>query len=1100
MGKVLGIEMNGQEAEVLKKIVDLEVKDIDQMILSWNIRGLGRQEKKGKIRKILKARNVDVVFLQETKKSAVAEKEVRTLWARNKMDFLAVDSKGLAGGLLCIWDPECVFGVSCGDHLIKLRREFPNPWCLCGDFNEIKSIGERKGCIRRDKGMREFIDFIDKCEVQDMPLLGRKYTWCNSLAGEKWSRIDRVLVDPQWLEVFNLKLWGLPRLISDHCPLLLMEDDRDWGPKPFRVINAWSLHPSFPAFVEKLKEAEEELHHLDLSAESRDLDNSEKDRRRVIRDQVWRLSRMVEWLWLQKSRLNWNLKGDRNTKFFHVVTKSRQSRNEISSISVENVLYEDPAQVRKAAFDHFRNQFKEDWRSRPKLGGQFKSILDCPGFDSLEVAFSEEEIKAAVKGCDGNKAPGPDGFNLSFFQKFWKFLKSDLLLGDYRPISLVGSVYKVLAKVLASRLKGVLPHIISTAQSAFIGGRNILDGILIANEIVDGWRKSKMRGVIIKLDFEKAFDSVNWCYLSSMVLNFGFGVKWISWIKECISTAKLSVLVNGSPTEEFPPQKGFRQGDPLSPFLFNIAAEGLNILMSRAQQHGLIKGVNVGSSEVLLTHLQFADDSILFCEAEEMEVCNIKRVLRCFEVISGLRINYHKSLVCGVNVPEESLSEFAARLHCQPKTLPLKYLGLPLGANPNKKSTWKPVLDKVRSRLAGWKRKLLSSSGRLTLLKSVSSALPMFYLSLFKMPVGIAREFDKLQANFLWGGSESKKPIHLVKWDDITKNVKQGGLGVRRVRLVNDCMLLKWWWRFGSEKDALWRKIICSKYNLDVNSWSPSSFPSSRLSCVWKGIISIPERRNSLMVFYLNNVHIKVGDGNRTFFWKDIWCSNSSLKDEFPTLHRLDVNKEETLRSIYDRRVHSGAWNFQFRRRLYKWEEREVSRLNLLLASASAPCSVLEDKLVWLVEGSGLFSVSSAYNNKIDSLSPSLISCKFVWNSFAPPKVQFFCWLAWRNRIKSADFLQKIGVIQANAPAACVFCNSEPESSTHLLLHCYFAWKVWADMMDWWELKGAIPGSVEGILHWWAGVSLNRKEKWIWKLLSLSLCAGGMLLSSGLLG
>ncbi|KAL7181638.1 hypothetical protein ACSBR1_040519 [Camellia fascicularis] len=256
-------------------------------MLSWNIRGTGRQEKRGKIRNILKERNVDVAFFQETKKSVVADKDVRAMWARNKMEYTAVDSEGLAGGLLCIWDPEvfqlkdccctrrfillsgtlfnsfdCVLlniyapnevgnRAKLWDCLLKLKGEFPNPWCLCGDFNEIKSVGERKGCFRRDKGMREFNEFIEQCEVNDIPLLGRKYTWCNSITGDKWSRIDRVLVDPKWFEVFNLKLWGLPRLISDHCPLLLMEDERDWGPKPFRIINAWSLHPCFPAFVEK---------------------------------------------------------------------------------------------------------------------------------------------------------------------------------------------------------------------------------------------------------------------------------------------------------------------------------------------------------------------------------------------------------------------------------------------------------------------------------------------------------------------------------------------------------------------------------------------------------------------------------------------------------------------------------------------------------------------------------------------------------------------------------------------------------------------------------------------------------------------------------
>ena len=294
----------------------------------------------------------------------------------------------------------------------------------------------------------------------------------------------------------------------------------------------------------------------------------------------------------------------------------------------------------------------------------------------------------------------------------------------------MGAVYKILAKVLSSRLKRVLPQIIRDTQSAFTGGRNILDGVLIANEVVDGWRKTKKRGLIIKIDFENAFDSVKWCFLSSMLFYFGLGAKWISWVKECVTTAKLSVLVNGSPTEEFCPQKGLRQGDPLSPFLFNVAVEGLNILMSRAQQLGLIKGVTIGSNGVQLTHLQFADDSILFSEAKEMEVCNIKRVLRCFELISGLKINYHKSQVCGINVPEESLSSFALKLHCKSKALPLKYLGLPLGANPNKKATWKPVLDKIKIRLACWKRKLLSLSGRLTLIKSVTSALPTYYLSL----------------------------------------------------------------------------------------------------------------------------------------------------------------------------------------------------------------------------------------------------------------------------------------------------------------------------------------------------------------------------------
>ncbi|XP_028083443.1 uncharacterized protein LOC114284694 [Camellia sinensis] len=236
---------------------------------------------------MMKAKGVDIALFQETKKASMLEKGVGELWGRERMDFMTVDAEGTASGLLCIWDPGVlqVSGCYCSrrfillsgtlffsfdcvivnlyapnevgqrgklwETLLKLNEEFPNPWCLGGDFNEIRSIGERKGCSRRDKGMKELNEFIDKSEVNDLPLLGRRYTWCNSREGEKWSRIDRVLVEPKWLESFNLKLWGLPIALSDHSPLLLMESERDWGPRPFRFLNAWTLHPNFSPFVEK---------------------------------------------------------------------------------------------------------------------------------------------------------------------------------------------------------------------------------------------------------------------------------------------------------------------------------------------------------------------------------------------------------------------------------------------------------------------------------------------------------------------------------------------------------------------------------------------------------------------------------------------------------------------------------------------------------------------------------------------------------------------------------------------------------------------------------------------------------------------------------
>lgn len=205
---------------------------------------------------------------------------------------------------------------------------------------------------------------------------------------------------------------------------------------------------------------------------------------------------------------------------------------------------------------------------------------------------------------------------------------------------------------------------------------------------MDWWKKYKKKGIILKLDFEKAYDSINKNYLWSLLTNFGFGDLWVSCMQKCVTTAIISILVNGSLTNEFSPSKGLRQGDPLSPFLFNIAAEGLTMLLVRAKEMGLIKGVSVGQSEFLITHLQFADDTLLFCEAEEVELVTIKRILRCFEIISGFKINFHKSVLCGIGIDETLSQAFATKLKCKCLKLPIKYLGLPLRVNTKRSKSW----------------------------------------------------------------------------------------------------------------------------------------------------------------------------------------------------------------------------------------------------------------------------------------------------------------------------------------------------------------------------------------------------------------------------
>ncbi|MCH96329.1 LINE-1 reverse transcriptase like [Trifolium medium] len=205
------------------------------------------------------------------------------------------------------------------------------------------------------------------------------------------------------------------------------------------------------------------------------------------------------------------------------------------------------------------------------------------------------------------------------------------------------------ARSRIDRLKGVIRKLISTCQTAFVPGRQILDGVVVVNELIDLAKRRRDKALLLKVDFEKAYDSVNWKYLNFVLRKMKFPTKWMEWMKACIFTSSMSILVNGSPTEDFVVGKGLRQGDPLSPFLFLLAAEGLTRLTHKAVEIGTFKGFKV-SEELKYDILQFADDTILIGEGSWDNLWSIKTILRSFEMVSGLKVNFFKSKLYGLNM------------------------------------------------------------------------------------------------------------------------------------------------------------------------------------------------------------------------------------------------------------------------------------------------------------------------------------------------------------------------------------------------------------------------------------------------------------------
>lgn len=256
---------------------------------------------------------------------------------------------------------------------------------------------------------------------------------------------------------------------------------------------------------------------LDQQSKARNLSNEEIQERKEIQSELWNWLRRRESYWAQNSRARWLKEGDKNTKFFHTLATMRKRKNSIESIPVGNTISDDPLIIKEEAVKFFQKIFKEDHHQRPTFQGlNFSTLTDFQG-NQLTEKFSPEEIDAAVASCDGSKSSGPDGLNFNFVKSSWDVIKSDVYkivmefwesgriprgcntsfialipkndnpsgFKEYRPISMVGFVYKIITKILARRLQCVMDSLVGAHQSSFIKGRQILDGVFIVSELID---------------------------------------------------------------------------------------------------------------------------------------------------------------------------------------------------------------------------------------------------------------------------------------------------------------------------------------------------------------------------------------------------------------------------------------------------------------------------------------------------------------------------------------------------------------------------------------------------------------------------------------
>ncbi|GJY96095.1 RNA-directed DNA polymerase, eukaryota, reverse transcriptase zinc-binding domain protein, partial [Tanacetum coccineum] len=317
-----------------------------------------------------------------------------------------------------------------------------------------------------------------------------------------------------------------------------------------------------------------------------------------------------------------------------------------------------------------------------------------------------------------------------------------------------------------------------------------------------------------------AYDSVRWDYLDDVLRKFGFGEKWCGWIQECLRSSWGSVLVNGSPTEEFQFFKGLKQGDPLSPFIFILVMESLHISFKRVVDAGMFNGI-VLNSVMHLSHMFYADDAV---------------------------INLSKSKLLGVVVSEDRVVQAANRIGCGVLKAPFAYLGSKVGGNMSRIKSWDEIVDKMVDRLSKWKMKTLSIGGRLTLLKAVLGSMPIYHMSIFKVPMKVLQRMESIRSR--------KVALVFLVYMRLIELLCVNGIG--GLQLKRTC--------YGSGfkvgYKSIWRSILQEVETLKIKGIQLNNFKQKKLAY-----------------------------GAGTYFWEDLWHGDMVLKQRYSRLYALEMKK-----------------------------------------------------------------------------------------------------------------------------------------------------------------------------------------------------------------
>ncbi|KAJ0954856.1 putative RNA-directed DNA polymerase [Helianthus annuus] len=934
--------------------------------------------------------------------------------------------------------------------------------------------------------MEDLRDCCSNICIEDLPATGMKYTWNKSPGKSDGllKKLDRVMSNEEFMNIFSDAITKfLPFFHSDHSPALVsIKGLKFWQPRAFKFMNFLAYKTQFIpivsnvwqnkirgcymySVVKKLKDLKKPLrklgkeqgnltekvrklsYELGLVQEAMVKDPHNQDIRDEEAGYVSALKRAMvdEEIFLQqKAKVGWLKAGDQNSAYFHKAVKGRQNKSRINSILDKEGKFVEGQLVGDAFVKHF-----ESFMGR---NVEVQCIRDP---SSLISTRTDEEVKNAIFDIDDNKAPGPDGYSSKFFKSAWPIVGKEVCLAvkeffhngkllsevnatiislvpkcvnprsvtDFRPIACCNVLYKCITKIICNRIKDHLSLIVSECQSAFIPGRQISDNILLTQELLRNYHlKRREARITMKIDLQKAYDTVNHGFLEQCLKMFGFHPCMVSWIMTCIRSAAYSINVNGSVHGYFKGMRGLRQGDPMSPYLFTIVMEVLNQMILRNIREQGNFTYHWGCKDLKITHVCFADDLMLFSHADEDSVKILKTALEEFSAVSGLVPNLNKSTMYFGNVFGCMQERIKALFPFKVGLLPVRYLGIPLLSKRLYSKDCSALIDKVRKRLNDWKNKALSFAGRLQLIRSVISSLNVYWASMFLLPINVIEDIERLIGKFLWANSESAKGKARVSWEKVCCPKSQGGLGIRPLRVINQTLVSKHIWSLISKKETIWTKWIWVNRTKGKNLWEVSDKENTSWS--WKSIIRTRE------LIWPHCVK-SLGNGAGTSVWFDMWCPLSPI---CKFISMRDINRAGLSSGCtVDQITRNGDWNWpeEWRQKYPCLFSMEIPRL----------IEGKDDSILWKTSDGKHVNFSTQVVFK-DLCFPRQVEqwTKVVWFSQSIPRHAFMLWLAYQERLLTQDRLERWEVVNV---LDCAFCHGQMDDHDHLFFECVYPREIW---------------------------------------------------------